>query len=209
LHRRGSLTIIDVIASSEGGPFAFAVTKSESDMPARFFLVATAKVVSQDDTDVVAGSGQSGVLAYSGPMPRGYYKDSRKTEHTFRTIDGVRHAIPGDLAEVKSDGSIRFLGRGSGVINTGGEKVHPQEIEDVLLAHPDVMDAVVIGVPDDLWGERVAAIVATVVETLTAQDLKDTVRDRLAGYKVPRDVSGLLHTNRTHDHARSNRRRCP
>jgi len=188
LHERARVTITDAIASSEGGPFAFAITESVADLPARFFPAAAARVFTQDGEQVAPGSGQAGMLAFSGPIPTGYYKDAGKTTATFRVIDGVRYTIPGDLAEVESDGAIRFLGRGSGVINTGGEKVHPAEVEDVLLAHPDVTDAAVVGVPDETWGERVVAVVATANTELTSAELQDTVRRGLAGYKVPRAV---------------------
>lgn len=186
LHQRARVTITDAIASSEGGPFAFAVTSSVDDLPARFFPVATAKVITADDR--IAGPGGTGVLGFSGPMPLGYHNDSAKTAATFRVIDGVRYTIPGDLAELEADGAIRFLGRGSVVINTGGEKVYPPEVEHVLLTHPDVTDCVVIGVPDDVWGERVAAIVATASPDLTEAELLTRVRESLAGYKVPRTV---------------------
>jgi len=154
-------------------------------------------MISENDTAVVPGSGQIGVLAYSGPMPVGYYKDTAKSAATFRIIDGIRYAIPGDLAEVEADGAIRFLGRGSGVINTGGEKVHPQEVEEVLLAHPDVTDAAVVGVPDETWGQRVSAVVATSNSALTDKELQDAVRCRLAGYKVPRTIVLLPRLPRT------------
>jgi acyl-CoA synthetase (AMP-forming)/AMP-acid ligase II len=186
LHERADVTIRDAIASSEGGPFAFAVTSSVADLPARFLPVPAARVIAEDGTDVVPGSGQVGVLAFRGPMPLGYHKDNGST--TFRTIDGVRYSAPGDLVLVEADGAIRFLGRGSGVINTGGEKVYPQEVEDALLVHPDVTDAVVVGVPDDTWGERVGAVVATANPALTDTELRDLVRRHLAGYKVPRSI---------------------
>lgn len=188
LHERANVTITDAIASSEGGPFAFGITSSVDDLPARFLPVPATKVLTEDDKEVVPGSGETGVLGYSGPMPLGYYKDSAKTATTFRVVDSVRYAIPGDLAEVEADGAIRFLGRGSGVINTGGEKVYPQEVENVLLAHSDVTDCVVVGVPDNTWGERVSAVVATANETLNENDLRAWVRRRLAGYKVPRSI---------------------
>jgi acyl-CoA synthetase (AMP-forming)/AMP-acid ligase II len=188
LHERADVTITDAIASSEGGPFAYAVTSSAADLPARFFPAPATRVFAEDGTQVVPGSGRTGVLAYAGPIPLGYYKDTGKTTATFRVIDGVRYTMPGDLVQVEADGAIRFLGRGSGVINTGGEKVHPAEVEDVLLAHPDVTDAAVVGVPDDRWGERVVAVVATANGSLTDTELQDMVRRRLAGYKVPRRV---------------------
>jgi 3-oxocholest-4-en-26-oate---CoA ligase len=186
LHERADLTIVDAIASSEGGPFAFAVTTSVDDLPSRFLPVSATRVIDESGRDVAPG--EVGVLAYRGPMPLGYYKDEAKTAATFRVIDGVRHSVPGDLVRREADGSVTFLGRGSGVINTGGEKVHPQEVEDALLAHPDVTDAVVVGVPDDTWGEVVAAVVASPSATLTGEELRAAVRSNLAGYKVPRTV---------------------
>ena len=197
LHERASVAITDAIASSEGGPFALAVTSSVDDLPARFYPVAAARVLTADGREVTPGSGEAGVLAFSGTIPLGYYKDTAKSTATFRTVDGVRYTMPGDLATVEADGAIVFLGRGSGVINTGGEKVHPQEVEDVLIAHPDVTDVAVVGVPDETWGERVVAVVATANGSLTAAELQDMVRRRLAGYKVPRGVVLLERLPRT------------
>jgi 3-oxocholest-4-en-26-oate---CoA ligase len=188
LHERAAVTITDALASSEGGPFAFAVTSSAADLPSRFFPAAATRVLTADGAEVTPGSGQVGTLAFGGPIPEGYYKDAAKTTATFRTVAGTRYSMPGDLVTVDEDGAIRFLGRGAGVINTGGEKVHPQEVEDVLLAHPGVTDASVVGVPDETWGERVVAVVATPDETLTERELQDAVRLRLAGYKVPRVI---------------------
>jgi acyl-CoA synthetase (AMP-forming)/AMP-acid ligase II len=188
LHERARVTISDAIASSEGGPFAFAVTSSVADLPSRFYPVAATRVLTASGQPVVPGSGQVGTLAFSGSIPSGYYKDEAKTSATFRTIGEVRYTMPGDLAMVEADGAIRFLGRGAGVINTGGEKVHPQEVEDVLLACPGVTDASVVGVPDETWGERVVAVVATASPTLSEGELRDAVRRRLAGYKVPRAI---------------------
>ena len=164
------------------------MTSSVADLPARFFPADTTRVFTQDGRQVVPGSGETGVLAFSGPIPLGYYKDTVKTTATFRTVGGVRYTIPGDLVQVEADGAIRFLGRGSGVINTGGEKVHPAEVEDALLAHPDVTDAAVVGVPDETWGERVVAVVATANSSLSDTELQGLVRRRLAGYKVPRRI---------------------
>ena len=188
LHERAAVTITDALASSEGGPFAFAVTSSAADLPSRFFPAAATRVLTADGAEVRPGSGQVGTLAFGGPIPEGYYKDAAKTTATFRTVGGTRYSMPGDLVTVEADGAIRFLGRGAGVINTGGEKVHPQEVEDILLAHPGVTDASVVGVPDETWGERVVAVVATTAAALTERELQDAVRRRLAGYKVPRAI---------------------
>ncbi len=197
LHERADLTIVDAIASSEGGPFAFAITSSVADLPSRFFPVPGTTVITDGDQRAAPGGKEVGVLAYSGPMPLGYHKDTTRTATTFRVIEDVRYSVPGDLARIDADGAILFLGRGSGVINTGGEKVHPQEVENALLTHPDVTDAIVVGVPDDVWGERVAAVVATANTSLTSEELRATVRATLAGYKVPRTVVLLPELPRT------------
>jgi acyl-CoA synthetase (AMP-forming)/AMP-acid ligase II len=196
-HRRTSVTVYDAIASSEGGPFAFAITSSVDDLPSRFLPVPATKVFTDDDAEVRPGSGDVGVLSYCGPLPLGYHKDAAKTSATFRTIDGVRWSQPGDLVEVQADGAIHFLGRGSGVINTGGEKVHPAEVEDALLSHPAVRDAVVVGVPDTTWGERVSAIVAVGTGSVTADELAAHLRPQLAGYKIPRTIQVVDELPRT------------
>ncbi|MEQ3549588.1 AMP-binding protein [Pseudonocardia nematodicida] len=188
-HARAELAVVDAIASSESGPFAFAVTRSAADLPSRFFPVPAAAVLSADDRLLEPGDPEPGVLAYRGPMPVGYHGDSARTATTFREVGGVRWSVPGDLARLAADGSIRFLGRGSGVVNTGGEKVHPQEVEEVLLTDPGVADAVVVGVPDETWGEVVVAVAAPVAgHALDEGVLRERVRAELAGYKVPRAV---------------------
>lgn len=188
LHERAAVTISDAVASSEGGPFLIAVTSSAADLPSRFYPTAGTQVLTASGVPVAPGSGQVGMLAFGGSIPSGYYKDDAKTSATFRVVEGVRYSMPGDLATVDADGAIRFLGRGAGVINTGGEKVHPQEVEDILLAYPGVTDASVVGVPDETWGERVVAVVATGDKQLTPEELRAAVRRRLAGYKVPKAV---------------------
>jgi acyl-CoA synthetase (AMP-forming)/AMP-acid ligase II len=120
-------------------------------------------------------------------VPVGYYKDEAKTAATFTVLNGVRWAIPGDRAVIEEDGKINVLGRGSQCINTGGEKVFPEEVEAVLKSHPDVFDAIVVGVPDARWGESVAAVVAPRTgHTVTLEMVDEYCRSALAGYKVPR-----------------------
>jgi acyl-CoA synthetase (AMP-forming)/AMP-acid ligase II len=149
-------------------------------------------VIDTDGHDVVPGSNQSGVLALGGRIPLGYYKDEAKTASTFRTIDGTRYSVPGDFAEVHADGSIHLLGRGSVVINTGGEKVYPEEVEEAIKAMPGVADAVVVGIPDDRFGEEIVAVVerAPGAEpgSVTDQAVIAQVKSRLAGFKAPRRV---------------------
>jgi fatty-acyl-CoA synthase len=139
---------------------------------------------------VTPGSGEVGRLARRGHIPLGYYKDEEKTAATFTTSpDGTRWVVPGDFARIEADGTITMLGRGSVCINTGGEKVYPEEVEAALKSHPDVFDAVVVGVPDDRFVERIAAIVQPRPGTgPSLADLQEHCRTKLAGYKVPRQL---------------------
>jgi acyl-CoA synthetase (AMP-forming)/AMP-acid ligase II len=147
----------------------------------------SARVVDDDFRPVEPGSGTVGQLVRRGRLPLGYHGDPEKTAATFVTVDGVRWARSGDAATVEPDGTIVLLGRGSVSINTGGEKVYPEEVEQVIKAHPAVFDAVVVGAPDERWGERVVAVVATRAHDRIALDeLQSHCRARLAGYKVPR-----------------------
>jgi len=186
-HAPGA-TLIDIIGSSEGGPFAYGVVRGPQDLPCRPRLAPGAVVLAPDRTPVEE-VGQTGVLAYRGAMPLGYHGDPDRTAETYPVIDGVRHVVPGDWVRVLGDGYVEMLGRGSGVVNTGGEKVYPAEVEKVLLAMPGVVDAVVLGLPDPRWGEVVTAVVVAAPGAgLTAQDVQDEVGRRLAGYKKPRRV---------------------
>lgn len=133
--------------------------------------------------------GVDGLLGRSGPIPLGYYNDEAKTAATFKEIDGVRWSLPGDFARREADGTITLLGRGSVCINTGGEKVHPEEVEEVLVQHPAVFDAVVVGLPHERWGQQVTALVQPREGVdLTEQELVDHCHDRLANYKAPKRV---------------------
>jgi acyl-CoA synthetase (AMP-forming)/AMP-acid ligase II len=146
-------------------------------------------VLDSDLNPVVPGSGTVGMLARFGHIPQGYYKDTVKTAATFKEKDGVRYVIPGDMATITEDGDVVFLGRGSVCINSGGEKVYPEEVEEALKHHDHVEDAIVIGVPDDRWGQRVEAVV-TLPEGV-APDLDAVLafcRTRIAGYKCPRAI---------------------
>jgi fatty-acyl-CoA synthase len=149
-------------------------------------------VLTEDGRDVIPGSGEPGVLAVTGSAATGYYNDPSRSAATFVQIDGDHYAMPGDWAIVHDDHTITLLGRGSGCINTGGEKVWPEEVEEVLKEHPAVGDALVVGVSDDEWGETIAAVVQP--EPLpdrrgpTAEELEAWVGARLASYKRPRRV---------------------
>jgi acyl-CoA synthetase (AMP-forming)/AMP-acid ligase II len=148
---------------------------------------------------VAPGSGEVGRLATRGRVPLGYYKDVEKTARTFVDVDGARWSLPGDMATVEADGTIRLLGRGALCINTGGEKVYPEEVEAVLKTHPGVVDAVVVGRSDPQWGQRVYAIVQPVSLASAPElaDLQAHCRALLAGYKVPRDLRVVDHVERS------------
>jgi 3-oxocholest-4-en-26-oate---CoA ligase len=153
----------------------------------RFTVNAQTNVLDDDGRPVEPGSGKVGRLARKGHVPLGYYKDERKTATTFLEIDGERWVLPGDNATVDEDGTVVLLGRGSTSINTGGEKVYPEEVETALMTSDDVADAVVVGLPDERWGERVVAVVKPAAgATPTLQSLQEHARASLAGYKLPR-----------------------
>jgi len=154
-------------------------------------------VVDEDLERVPPGSDQVGRLARFGHIPLGYYGDAEKTAKTFFERDGVRYVLPGDMAMVADDGSIVFLGRGSVCINSGGEKVYAEEVEEVLKAHPSVFDAVVVGVPDDRWGQRVEALITVRQGVSSATDeIEAFCRTRVAGYKTPRAIWVVEDLNR-------------
>ncbi|QEW04552.1 AMP-binding protein [Microbacterium lushaniae] len=188
LHAIAPVTIFDMLASTEGGLFALTTTTGPQDLPGRPRLVPTATVRDAEGREVQDSPGAVGVLAQRGALPLGYHGDEEKTRAGFPVIDGVRHVVPGDWVRVLEDRHIELLGRGSGVINTGGEKVYPQEVEEALLAHPGVGDAAVVGVPDDRFGEIVTAVVTRRDPGLTASALMEHVGSALAGYKKPRHI---------------------
>jgi acyl-CoA synthetase (AMP-forming)/AMP-acid ligase II len=181
--------ITDSIGSSEtgfGGTSLVAKGERHTGGP-RVAIDKWTVVLDEHGNEVQPGSGVRGVIAKRGHVPVGYYKDPEKSAATFRTINGVRYAIPGDYAQVEADGTVTMLGRGSVSINSGGEKIYPEEVEGALKGHPDVFDALVVGVPDERFGQCVAAVVAPrsgARPSLT--ELDRFVRSVIAGYKVPR-----------------------
>lgn len=189
-HLRDDAMLIDIFGSTEAAAMGSSVSTKGSVAPTASFQVGElAQVLSESGGFVVPGSGEVGLAAFGGPMPLGYYKDDKKTAETFRNVDGKRWSVPGDFATVEADGSMKLLGRGSVCINTGGEKVFVEEVEEVLKLHDSVRDAVCVGIPDERFGETVCAVVEAAGENLVdAQAIKDHVKERLAGYKAPRDL---------------------
>jgi fatty-acyl-CoA synthase len=184
------MKLLDSLGSSEGVGFARKLEgDAEHASTARFSLGPDTIVITEDGRVVEAGSGEKGRLALGGHLPLGYYKDPVKSAETFPVIDGKRYSIPGDWATVEADGSIVLLGRGSVCINTGGEKVYPEEVEEALKLVPGIVDANVVGVPDERWGQAVTAVVQ-LDDGATIDDgaIKSAVKEHLAGYKAPKHI---------------------
>lgn len=184
--------IIDAIGSSETGFSGMGVISKETSHSGggpRVNADLSTVVLREDGSIIEPGKGEVGILARTGHIPLRYYNDPVKTEKTFKTYNGIRYSIPGDQARVEDDGTVTMLGRGSVSINSGGEKIHPEEVESALKAHPDVFDTVVVGVPDERYGQRVAAVIATREGARPAlEEINAVARQDIAGYKCPRSV---------------------
>ncbi|MBV1882835.1 MAG: acyl-CoA synthetase [Pseudomonadales bacterium] len=183
------MMLIDAMGSTEGS-MGRSITNRQSDSStAKFDMGEHTKVFNDNDEEVKAGSEEKGMIAAGGMVPVGYYKDPEKSAKTFRTIDGERYSFPGDYAIVAADGSIKLLGRGSVCINSGGEKIFPEEVEEAVKRHSTVYDCLVVGVPDERFGERVIAVASPQEgKTLVEEDLITESRKHIAGYKSPRQV---------------------
>jgi acyl-coenzyme A synthetase/AMP-(fatty) acid ligase len=180
----------DGFSSSEAlGLGASVMAKGGAVQTAKFVIGERCKVFDENDNLVAPGSGVPGMVAVGPPNPVGYYKDEEKTARTFRVIDGVRYSIPGDWCLVEADGTLTLLGRGNACINTAGEKVFPEEVEEALKRHPSVEDALVVGLPDEKWGQAVTGVVRlSDGATLDEDALRAHVRKSLAGYKTPKRI---------------------
>jgi fatty-acyl-CoA synthase len=184
------LLLIDSFSSSEAVGMGMSVTTAAGVVrTARFQLGANTRLFDESLRPLATAPGVKGLVGVGGPQPVGYYKDEAKTARTFVTVDAARFSIPGDWAVVNEDGAtLTLLGRGSVCINTGGEKVFPEEVEEVIKRFEGVRDAVVVGVPDETWGEAITAVVSTRSEALDTEALIDFVKRELAGYKAPKHV---------------------
>ena len=198
LRHNPRLIMVDSLGSSEAIGMASNTTTAESSgETAKFELGPTTRVITDEGRDVVPGSGELGRVALPGRTPIGYYKDEAKSAQTFVVIEGERYSIPGDYATVEADGTVTLLGRGSQCINTGGEKVYPEEVEECLKLHPTVADAAVVGVPDDKWGEAITALVEPHAgDVVDAAELIAHVKARLAAYKAPKQVVAVASIGR-------------
>ena len=183
------VTLVDILGASEASGLGYAVTTANSSTPTGYFDPVATTVLIDPDTDRVLADGEigEGLLARRPPFARGYHGDPAKTAETFRTIGGQLYAIPGDLGAREADGRIRLIGRGNMCINTGGEKVFPEEVEEALKLQPGVEDAMVLGAPDAEWGKAVIALVAAQGD-YDENRVRDGLKAQLAAYKLPKRV---------------------
>jgi 3-oxocholest-4-en-26-oate---CoA ligase len=190
LRHNPAMMIIDAFSSSEAVGMGQSVSTAGAEAStAKFMVGENTKVITEDGRAVEPGSGEIGKVAVGGFQPIGYYKDPEKTAATFITFEGRRYSCPGDWATVEADGSLTLLGRGSVCINTGGEKVFPEEVEEVLKTHPSVADAVAVGIPDEKFGEAITAVVEPAAGTeIDPAEVVAHVKSKLASYKAPKHV---------------------
>lgn len=190
LRHNENMILRDGFSSSEAiGLGSSVMTRDRTIEVAKFTIGPACKVFTEDLREVQPGSDEAGMVAVTGFLPVGYYKDQAKTDATFKVIDGVRYSIPGDWVRVEADGSLTLLGRGSNCINTAGEKVYPEEVEEALKFHPSVADCLVVGVKDDRWGQSITAVVQLHPGyELEEIELRDFTRKHLAGYKIPKRI---------------------
>ncbi len=172
-------------------------TRGNVGETAKFTPGANTKVFTEDGREVQPGSGEAGMVAAGGGVPIGYYKDEEKSRATFREVDGVRYSFPGDWARIEADGTLTLLGRGSNCINTAGEKVYPEEVEEAVKEHEAVFDCLVVGVADEKFGQRVTGVVSFHPGMdASTEDLREFTKTRLAGYKVPKQLFVVDHVER-------------
>jgi fatty-acyl-CoA synthase len=181
-------TLIDGVGATEGAMALQLSKRGQTGAAAKFVPLADTRLFAEDGREIPQGSDEPGLIAAGGALlPAGYYKDPDKTAKTFRVVNGRRYAFIGDWGRWNADGTLQLLGRGSACINTGGEKVYPEEVEHVIVAHPGVADCLVIGLPDERFGQKVVALVAARDGTQELpRQLAEFVQGRIASYKRPR-----------------------
>ena len=183
------MTLFDAMGSSEGGMGSAVSNREMPAKTAKFALNPGVIVLSDDGKEVEPGSEEMGKIGTSGLVPEGYFKDEKKSAETFKEINGVRYSFPGDYATINEDGTINLLGRGSNCINTAGEKVYPEEVEEAVKKHPNVYDCLVVGLKDEKFGQRVVALASLeAAGSLDEGELIDFTREQLSGYKLPKQV---------------------
>lgn len=189
LLKMHDMTLFDAMGSTEGGMGSSVSNREMPAKTAKFALNPGVIVLTDDGDEVQPGSGTMGKIGTSGLVPEGYFKDEKKSAETFKEVNGIRYSFPGDYATINDDGSINLLGRGSNCINTAGEKVYPEEVEEAIKKHPQVYDCLVVGLKDDKFGQRVVALASLESQgEIEEGELIDFTREQLSGYKLPKQI---------------------
>ena len=183
------MKLMDTMGSTEGGMGASVTTRDNPPATAKFALNPGVIILADDGEILAPGSEKIGLIGTSGLVPVGYYKDEKKSAETFREVDGVRYSFPGDYAKLEMDGTITLLGRGSNCINSAGEKIYPEEVEEALKKDTLVFDCLVVGMPDEKFGQKIVAVVSTVDnQQINEAELIENTRKSIAGYKLPKTI---------------------
>ena len=183
------MKLMDTMGSTEGGMGASVTTRDNPPATAKFALNPGVIILADDGEILTPGSEKIGLIGTSGLVPVGYYKDEKKSAETFREVDGVRYSFPGDYAKLEVDGTITLLGRGSNCINSAGEKIYPEEVEEALKKDALVFDCLVVGMPDEKFGQKIVAVVSTVDnQQINEAELIENTRKSIAGYKLPKTI---------------------
>ena len=183
------MKLMDTMGSTEGGMGASVTTRDNPPATAKFALNPGVIILADDGEILSPGSEKIGLIGTSGLVPVGYYKDEKKSAETFREVDGIRYSFPGDYAKLEADGTITLLGRGSNCINSAGEKIYPEEVEEALKKDALVFDCLVVGMPDEKFGQKIVAVVSTVNnQQINEAELIENTRKSIAGYKLPKII---------------------
>ena len=191
------MKLFDSMGSSEGGMGSSISDRTNPSTTAKFKMNSNVIVLGDNGKLVEPGSGQRGMIGTSGMVPIGYYKDPEKSATTFREFDGIRYSFPGDYALTDLDGTIKLLGRGSNCINSAGEKIYPEEVEEAIKRNDEIFDCLVVGIPDEKFGQKVIAV-ASLIEGKDVSESKliDSTREFIAGYKLPKKIIIVEHVQR-------------
>ena len=183
------MQLMDTMGSTEGGMGSSVSSRDNPPKTAKFSINPGVIIIADDGEILEPGSEKIGLIGTSGLVPVGYYKDKKKSEETFREVNGIRYSFPGDYAKLEEDGTITLLGRGSNCINSAGEKIYPEEVEEALKRNDEIFDCLVVGVDDKKFGQRVVAIVSTEKDKNISEDaLIESTRQFIAGYKLPKEI---------------------
>ena len=189
LLKHHDMQLMDTMGSTEGGMGSSVSSRDNPPTTAKFSINPGVIIVADDGEILEPGSEKIGLIGTSGLVPVGYYKDEKKSAETFREVDGVRYSFPGDYAKLEEDGTITLLGRGSNCINSAGEKIYPEEVEEAIKRNNEVFDCLVVGVDDARFGQKVVAVVSIEQEkSIDEQSLVEATRKFIAGYKLPKEI---------------------